>query len=80
MNDRWSDWFVIPTWIISIRRARRSMVVLVEILTVILIAAGCNLRASPEGVEAVTPSAFVSVFPRLFCPGEILTASYDGGP
>ena len=68
------------TWIFSPGRSRRAVLALAGVLLMALIASSCGLRASPEGVEAVTPNAEVSLSPATFCIGETLTASYDGGP
>ena len=68
------------TWILSPGRIRHAALVLAGVLILALALAGCDLRASPEGVEAVNPSASISLSPRAFCIGETITASYDGGP
>jgi hypothetical protein len=66
--------------VISIQGIRRSTLVLAQALIFALVAGGCNLMVSSQGVEAVTPSAVVNLSPDIFCVGETLTATYNGGP
>ncbi len=68
------------TQLVLIHRIRRSVLALAQVSIFALIVGGCNLMVSPQGVEAVTPSAQVSLSPNTFCVGEILTATYNGGP